>query len=238
MAKVEIVAALLAFTVTGVAIAQSSAPKPDPATRHGDMDGDGVISRAEFLANAAKRFDAMDTNKDGQLTADERKAAHEKKWAERPHPPRDAGMGAAPAAGPGVPPPPGAAGRRGPGGPGGGGAVLAMLDANGDGKITKAEFDGPFDRLDLNHDGVLDETELKAAPQGPGGGRLARMAAESGGKVTRAQYEAPFARVDTNNDGVIDASEIAAVRARMGADGDRRPGAPRLRRSEAQVQPQ
>ena len=37
---------------------------------------DGKITRDAFLAKAAARFDAMDTNKDGVVTADELKAAH------------------------------------------------------------------------------------------------------------------------------------------------------------------
>lgn len=38
-----------------------------------DTNGDGAISRAEATAQANARFDRMDTNKDGTLTADERK---------------------------------------------------------------------------------------------------------------------------------------------------------------------
>jgi hypothetical protein len=40
-----------------------------------DTDGDGRISKAEALAAAAARFDAVDTNKDGFITPDEMKAA-------------------------------------------------------------------------------------------------------------------------------------------------------------------
>lgn len=38
-----------------------------------DTNGDGVISRAEFMAVAAKRFDKMDANSDGSLSKDEMK---------------------------------------------------------------------------------------------------------------------------------------------------------------------
>ena len=54
-----------------------------------------------------------------------------------------------------------------------GGGMGARLDANGDGKISKAEFvDGgamQFGRLDGNKDGKIDKTEL-ANMRGPGGG--------------------------------------------------------------------
>lgn len=39
-----------------------------------DTDGDKAISQAEFQTAALARFDAADANKDGQVTAEERKA--------------------------------------------------------------------------------------------------------------------------------------------------------------------
>jgi len=44
-----------------------------------DTDGNGMISRAEAAAlpRLAAHFDAIDTNKDGQLTADELRAFHQ-----------------------------------------------------------------------------------------------------------------------------------------------------------------
>lgn len=38
-----------------------------------DTNGDGVISRDEFMARAAKRFEKMDANGDGSLSKDEMK---------------------------------------------------------------------------------------------------------------------------------------------------------------------
>lgn len=47
-----------------------------------DTNSDGVLSRAEFLAESQKRageiYDKLDENKDGKLTQDEMKAGHEK----------------------------------------------------------------------------------------------------------------------------------------------------------------
>jgi hypothetical protein len=39
-----------------------------------DTDGDGKISKAEMAAQAMVRFDRLDADKDGKLSADERKA--------------------------------------------------------------------------------------------------------------------------------------------------------------------
>jgi len=67
-------------------------------------------------------------------------------------------------------PPVKSTGKRLPPSPDGGGVVdrfIRRLDKNGDGKVSKKEFDGPdrhFDRLDRNSDGYLDAGE---APSGP-----------------------------------------------------------------------
>ena len=50
--------------------------------RHADADGDGVVSRAEAEAHAprlAKKFDRIDTDRDGRLTPDELRAYREAK---------------------------------------------------------------------------------------------------------------------------------------------------------------
>jgi len=47
-----------------------------------DADGDRSVTRAEFVAAALQRFDAADTNKDGKVTPEERRAAHDKMRAE------------------------------------------------------------------------------------------------------------------------------------------------------------
>ena len=51
-----------------------------------DTNGDGVISKAEFMAKHEEMFAKMDANKDGNLSADEMKAAREymkEKWEAR-----------------------------------------------------------------------------------------------------------------------------------------------------------
>jgi hypothetical protein len=63
-----------------------------------------------------------------------------------------------------------AKGEEGEGGSKPGERFIRRLDKDGDGKVSKKEFDGPahhFDRLDRNGDGYLDADE---APEGPPGG--------------------------------------------------------------------
>lgn len=56
--------------------------------RHADTDGDGAISRAEAKKHAprlAKKFDRIDTDKDGRLTQDEMRAYREAKRGRKNH---------------------------------------------------------------------------------------------------------------------------------------------------------
>lgn len=214
--------------------AAATAPKPDGRTR------------AEFLAQAAKRFDAMDSNKDGVLSIDERRAAHALRHAGEHHAPGAERLG------PGGPrgfAPPQAGGDqgRGPQGAGGRGAMLGLLDTNGDGKLTAAEFSAPFDRLDVNKDGFVDQTERNAIPSGgaggsgagpAGGARMARLDRDGDGKISRAEFDMPFGRLDANQDGVIDQAELARLRALGGRFGGGRFGGNRLNPAEAQNEPQ
>ena len=131
------------------AVAQTMAPPPPPAPAYGggwmraDADHDGVVTRAEIVAEAEARFAAMDTDKDGKVTAAERDAAREAMRARR----RGGGDGA--------------------GAPRGGGGYGMRGDPDGDGSITRADAvqraTKRFDRFDTNHDGKLDAAELAAA---------------------------------------------------------------------------
>ena len=55
----------------------SAAPQIDTVSQFAaaDANGDGEVTREEFLAARAKRFDGLDTNKDGFLSRDEFVAA-------------------------------------------------------------------------------------------------------------------------------------------------------------------
>lgn len=129
------------------ALAQTMPPAPPPGggMMRLDANHDGVITRAEMIAEAEARFAAMDTNKDGTVTADEREAARAAMRAQR-------GGGDGPRGG--------GAGMR-------GGGDREMTRAEALDRAGKR-----FDRLDTNHDGKLDAAELAAARpmRGPRGG--------------------------------------------------------------------
>ncbi len=72
---------ILALLLAGNALAEET-PKPvsagDAFMHHYDSDKDGKISLEEFQAPAARQFEAMDTNADGSISADEATAFVEK----------------------------------------------------------------------------------------------------------------------------------------------------------------
>lgn len=174
--KHKIIAAALAATLLGggIAFAQNStqpAPAAPPPPMHGpmlgaDADKDGVVTRAELLADVDARFARVDANKDGKITREERIAAFEKirdegrgngdgRWGRQGRHGRGFGM-------------------RGPGGPG-----MAMRpDANRDGVVTleeqRAQALKPFTYMDRNNDGKVDRAErdqlreVVMAMRGPG----------------------------------------------------------------------
>ncbi|MEX2286446.1 MAG: hypothetical protein WD648_05100, partial [Planctomycetaceae bacterium] len=116
-----------------------------------DVNGDGRLGRREF-ALAAARLDAWDANRDGELEQDEI-PEHFRLELSR--------------ANPGLPGLPRAAVNRprtretqpiAPSGP----TWFQKMDRNQDGDVSQREFLGPasaFERLDTNHDELLDATE-------------------------------------------------------------------------------
>ncbi|GGB32848.1 hypothetical protein GCM10011380_22870 [Sphingomonas metalli] len=153
-------ALLLAAVLTQTEAAAPPPPPPPMITtgRRADADGDGVVTREEAMA----AFDRLDTNHDGRLTAEERRAGRpdragfamrggrdgedrRERWGDRRGGPDGERRG-----------PP-------PGGP--------MPDR----EMTRADFlaraGDRFDRLDTNHDGRIDRAEIAAArAHGPDGG--------------------------------------------------------------------
>lgn len=208
MKKLLTAATVGAMLTGGVAIAMQTPPTSAPQAPH---------SKAEMLARADARFDRLDTDKDGQLSAQERSAG-----MERPRAARAARYGGdksdlAPGAG-----------RR-----GGGGMsekMLARIDINGDEMISRAEnraaAEARFARMDVDKDGTIEAGEFGADGEriaargerrGPGahGGhdRGGTMMADANGDgaVTRAEFDAAsaqrFARMDSNGDGKLDAAD-------------------------------
>ncbi|WP_439539187.1 hypothetical protein [Sphingomonas sp.] len=213
MKKLLTTAAIGAMLAAGTAIAMQSEAPAAPKK---------PISKAEMLARADARFDRLDTNKDGQLSAEERKAdaeaaraaMAEKKGGEL----QDFMPGA----------------RRGGGGMGE--RMLARVDTNGDGLISKAEnramVEARFARMDADKDGSVEAGEgrkgmgkgkwkrgaERRGPGGPGGPAMAMKKADTNGDgaISRAEFDAQsaerFAKLDTNKDGKIDAAEMQAQR--------------------------
>lgn len=197
-----LLAAVGASALTLTATAQTP-PTPAPPPAKIDTDGNGAISRAEFLADAGARFARMDANNDGQVTQDERRAARGA-MREARGPGRRGGGAMAPGyvapRGPEGGPLAGMEqmGRGGRGG-GGGGRALQMADTDRDGRISRAEYDTLTAR------------------------GFARAQARG---IDRATYDqraaARFTRMDTNRDGAIDTAERDAAMAAMASRrGDR-----------------
>lgn len=139
-----------------------------------DADGDGMITLQEFQAAGDAMFARLDLDGDGRLSADELRAAREAMGRPgregradregRPHRDGNAHRDGGGHFGP----------RGGHTGPHG----LARLDADGDGYVSKAEFDDArlarFSALDVNGNGVIEADELpqrRARGEGRGYGK-------------------------------------------------------------------
>lgn len=77
-----IVAAGLIFQVTPVLAdhhmkGEGYDKKKEEMFKKQDTNGDGVISEAEFLTHAKKKFEEKDLNKDGSISKEESEEAHE-----------------------------------------------------------------------------------------------------------------------------------------------------------------
>jgi Ca2+-binding EF-hand superfamily protein len=106
-------------------------------------------------------------------------------------------------------------------GPGGGGQQDMTRQQ------AQARADMLFQRLDLNHDGVVTRAEAQQvasqmAQGDSGGGRAQRMIDRAFGQaqsLTEAQFEAQsltrFDQQDSNHDGVVTAAERQQARAQM-----------------------
>src|SRR5690606_12441386 len=102
------------------------------AFERADADGDGLVTRDEFLSARAEHFTKRDRNGDGfidQADLDEH-AAKRPRVAKRMR------------------------------------IMIAHMDADGDGKVSQAEFVEAgakmFDRVDTDHSASLDKAELAA----------------------------------------------------------------------------
>jgi hypothetical protein len=106
------------------------------------------------------------------------------------------------------------------------GMDISIIDANGDGAITRAEARAAraamFERLDINQDGRVTRAERDAVAQqiaARGAGRMDRADANNDGAISEAEFmNQPyrgFDFLDRNHDGVLSAAETADLRARL-----------------------
>jgi Ca2+-binding EF-hand superfamily protein len=165
-----------------------------------DANGDRVLERSEIPDDGLAAFDRLlkrgDASGDGKLDAEELRALGEKV--------RKLGGGAG-----------GQANRQ----------RLRAMDADGDGVVTREEYQGPaalFERLDADEDGVLRGGELRAAAPAAGAAAMTRVRAmdrDGDGRVTREEFSGRpqlFERLDSNKDGVIDDQDRQARGGRPG----------------------
>ena len=135
--------------------ARDTPPEPRGGIRGGwlmraDANGDGIITREEVIAETDRRFAALDGDRDGKISRDERRAAREA----RREPPPSSAVGT-------VPPPPGTD------------SAPPPSAARGDDRQHRAMRPQTreeareralrmFDRADTNHDGRVDQQEIDA----------------------------------------------------------------------------
>ena len=161
--------ALSAALVSTVAIAQQAAPaaSADAPRQRLDANGDGVIDKGE-AANSprlAEKFDQLDKNHDGRLTADERPQIG--------HGGRGGGDGEN----------------------GGTHDRMMQLDTDHDGRISskeaaaKPEMAQRFAQMDSNHDGFLDRSDFQAHKQ-QRDECFAKADADKNGQISRAEFDA------------------------------------------------
>ncbi|GAA0330069.1 EF-hand domain-containing protein [Sphingomonas oligophenolica] len=227
MKKLFFAAALAGTMLGGAAMAGQSAPA-DQAPGHGghgrgmmmraDTNGDGMISRAEFMAQADARFARMDKNGDGVITADEmgrmagRGPGGGLMAADTNH---DGKISRAEFAAQAA-------------------AHFAKLDANGDGQISGEEMKAMMERM---HEGMggrhgpggaggPDGAMMPPPPAGPMGGpghhgarMLERLDTNHDGRISRdemrAEMDRHFDKLDANHDGFIDKAEMEAAHDHM-----------------------
>lgn len=104
-------------------------------------------------------------------------------------------------------------------GPGEGDAMRRFKeqDANGDGRVDRAEWKGPpqlFDRLDADKDGAITKGEVRgAAGGGFGAAAFRRQDADGDGRIARGEWKLRpelFDQLDANKDGFLEMQELVA----------------------------
>jgi hypothetical protein len=165
----------------GAATAQTAPAPAAPAPHHQRGDANRQITRAEFVDGRVARLTALDANRDGTVSVEERQAAFEVKRAERAN------------------------------------ERFAKLDANGDGSITRAEYDvarSARPERAGRHEGRGGPRHAMRGHGRHGGMGEGRGPGRDGPVViseVAAKLGERFDKMDANRDGVISADERRAA---------------------------
>ena len=175
--SLAVTAACLAVAGLVMAAPQTAPSSASPARMKLDANNDGAIDRAEAAKHPrlAERFDQLDANKDGRLSADERPQRGMKHG--------DRGQR-------------GDRGHRGQRGMG----MMMQIDTDKDGRISRAEaakqprLNERFAQMDVNKDGFLDRSDREARMATRRAEHFAAMDANRDGQVSKAEFDAAHAK--------------------------------------------
>ena len=169
-----------------------------------DLDGNGEVTRAEFMAAGDARFAAADTNFDGQLSRDEMKTLRDNERTEQARK-RFSKMD------------------------GNGDGVVSEAEMLAAQEMRKERMtdrrddrrEGIIERFDTNADGELSDAERKAARDA---GKEMRKEKRQADAKKRKEKKGKRPRLDADKDGFVTLAEYTAMGeklfARMDADGN------------------
>ena len=90
--------------------------------------------------------------------------------------------------------------------------VFSMLDADGDGRLSREEYGAGFNLLDTNRDGLITREEFNCASGAP----FAMLDKDCDGFISKKEWEEGFDYLDADKDGYLTAKDFSAV-TEMGA---------------------
>lgn len=203
MHKALLVGGLAALTLAAAGAAH--AQQAPARSMRADTDGDSRLSQAEFVNQRLQRLTAMDTDRDGSVTADERRAAMQARIAARADARFDrldanddgvvsrAEFEAAREAGRQARADGGSRPMRAHRGPGRGQRGMARMEARGPIIIAdvQARAEQAFARLDTDHDGFVTAEEGRAGRQAMREHRRERMTERRAARQAQRQASPP-----------------------------------------------